>query len=58
MTFYELHDGLMALQRFMRESVGAGLRERYKPEGEAPRDLLVLLARMNDDKAPTLGNLT
>jgi hypothetical protein len=37
MTFYELHDGPMTLQRFTREGVGAGLRDRYKPEPEASR---------------------
>jgi hypothetical protein len=52
MTFYELHEGPMALQRFMRESVGAGLRERYKPEPEVPQELLALLAGMNHDKPP------
>jgi hypothetical protein len=47
MTFYQLHDGPLALQRFMRESVGTGLRERYKPEQDIPKVLMVLLGQLN-----------
>ena len=51
MTFYEKHDGPMTLQRVLQESVGAGLRERYKPEQEVPHHLMVLLMQMQHDKA-------
>jgi hypothetical protein len=34
----------------MQESVGMGLRNRYKPEQEIPHGLLVLLMQINDDK--------
>jgi hypothetical protein len=40
----------MTLQAVMQESVGAGLRERYKPEQEIPHGLLVLLMQIKDDK--------
>jgi hypothetical protein len=51
MTYYEQHDGPLALERFMRESVGSGLRERYKPEQEIPDELMALLAQLNHNKA-------
>jgi hypothetical protein len=43
-------NGPMTLYAVMQESVGMGLRERYKPEQEIPHGLLVLLMQMNDDK--------
>jgi hypothetical protein len=50
MTFYELHDGPMTLQRFTREGVGAGLRDRYKPEPGVPKQFLALLEQMKRDE--------
>ncbi len=41
----------MTLQAVMRESVGMGLRERYKAEQEIPHGLLVLLMQMNHDRS-------
>lgn len=43
--------GPMTLHSVMQESVGMGLRNRYKPEQEIPHGLLVLLMQMNDDKS-------
>jgi hypothetical protein len=34
----------------MCDSVGMGLRDRYKPEQEIPHGLLVLLMQMNHDR--------
>jgi hypothetical protein len=39
--------GPMTLHAVMRDSVGMGLRERYKAEQEIPHGLLVLLMQMN-----------
>jgi hypothetical protein len=50
MTFYEL-EGPTTLQAVMRDSIGMGLSERYKPEQEVPQGLLVLLMRIEEDKA-------
>jgi hypothetical protein len=44
-------EGPMTLQAVMRESVGMGLRERYKAEQEIPHGLLVLLMQMNQDRS-------
>jgi hypothetical protein len=38
------------LHAIMQESVGMGLRERYKPDAEIPHGLLVLLMQLNYDK--------
>ena len=46
MTYYEEHSGPLALQRFVRESVGTGLRERYKSEKDIPKDLMALLVQL------------
>lgn len=43
-------DGPMTLHAVMRDSVGMGLRDRYKPEQEIPHGLLVLLMQMNHDR--------
>ena len=43
-------DGPVTLHAIMQESVGSGLRERYRPDAEIPHGLLVLLMQMNDDK--------
>ncbi len=43
-------DGPMTLHAVMCDSVGMGLRERYKPEQEIPHGLLVLLMQMNHDR--------
>jgi hypothetical protein len=40
----------MTLHAVMRDSVGMGLRERYKPQDEIPHGLLVLLMQMNHDR--------
>ncbi len=37
------------LHAVMQESVGMGLRSRYKPEQEIPHGLLVLLMQMDDN---------
>ncbi len=42
--------GPMTLHAVMRDSVGMGLRDRYKPEQEIPHGLLVLLMQMNHDR--------
>jgi hypothetical protein len=42
--------GPVTLDAIMRESLGIGLRERYRPEREVPHGLLVLLMQMNEDK--------
>jgi len=42
--------GPTTLYSVMQESVGMGLRSRYKPEQEIPHGLLVLLMQINDDK--------
>lgn len=39
----------MTLHAVMRDSVGMGLRDRYKPDQEIPHGLLVLLMQMNHD---------
>ena len=52
MASTDKQDGLaapMTLHAVMQESVGMGLRERYKPEQEIPHGLLVLLMQMNED---------
>ena len=50
MTFYEQLDGPLGLHRFMQESVGMCLRDRYRPEGEVP-DHLKMLAMQVERKA-------
>ncbi len=40
----------MTLHAIMQESVGMGLRSRYKPEQEIPHGLLVLLMQMDENK--------
>ena len=47
--------GPMTLQAVMQESVGMGLRDRYKPDQEIPHGLLVLLMQMNHDRARAEG---
>ena len=42
--------GPTTLHAVMQESVGMGLRNRYKPEEEIPHGLLVLLMQLNDDR--------
>ena len=48
MTFYEF-EGPTTLQAVMRDSVGFGLRERYKPGQEVPHGFLVLLMQMKEE---------
>ena len=48
MTFYEL-EAPMTLHAVMRDSVGMGLRQRYKPEQEVPHGFLVLLMQMKEE---------
>lgn len=43
----------VTLHAVMQESVGMGLRSRYKPEHEIPHGLLVLLMQMDENKRRT-----
>ncbi len=36
----------------IKDTIGKGLQDRYRPANETPHDLLVLLMQINDEKRP------
>lgn len=41
--------GPASLHKVMRETIGFGLQQRYRPEKEIPHDLLVLIMQMKEN---------
>jgi hypothetical protein len=49
-TRIEPNDGPATLHAVLSDTIGYGLRSRYRPEKEIPHDLLVLLMQMKENE--------